>query len=235
MRIDFVTLFPTAVLSAVRESILGRAEGRGIVQFGAMNPRDFASDAHKTVDDAPYGGGPGMVMKPDVVAAAIRSVLSPVSTIVYPDPAGRKFDQAVARQLAEASHLVFVCGHYEGIDERVMEAFPGERLSIGDFVVTGGEWPAVLMADAVVRLLPDVLGCQDSLAEDAFSDGLLTYPQYTRPEVWEGRPVPEVLLTGDHGRIRAWRRMMRLKATRERRPDLFARAPLSKSDLKLLE
>lgn len=235
MRIDFVTLFPETVLTAVRASILGRAEARGIVAFGAINPRDFATDAHKTVDDAPYGGGPGMVMKPDVVAEAIRAVQSPGAAFVYPDPAGRKFEQAAAARLSSASHLVFVCGHYEGIDERVMEAFPGERLSVGDFVVTGGEWPAVLMADAVVRLVPDVLGCQESLAEDAFSDGLLTYPQYTRPEVWEDHAVPEVLLSGDHGRIRAWRRLMRLSATRERRPDLFARAPLSKSDLKLLE
>ncbi len=234
MKIDFVTLFPDTVLACVRHSMLRRAEEAGIVAFGAVNPRDFATDTHRSVDDEPYGGGPGMVLRPDVVAEAVESVLTEDATVIHTDPAGELFRQADARDLAGRKHLVFLCGHYEGIDERVVDVYADRRYSIGDYVLTGGELPAAVMADAIVRLVPGVLGDPQSLAEDAFADGLLTYPQYTRPEVWANRRVPDVLLSGNHGEIANWRRRQRLEATRINRPDLFARAPLTKDDLRLL-
>ncbi|MER3413043.1 MAG: tRNA (guanosine(37)-N1)-methyltransferase TrmD [Armatimonadota bacterium] len=235
MRIDFVTLFPDAVLNWTRFSILGRAEEAGLVQFGAVNPREFATDARRTVDDEPYGGGPGMVMKPDVLGQALDSVATETSTVVFTDPSGELFRQEHAEALSHAEHLVLVCGHYEGIDHRVVEEYAQAIFSIGDFVLTGGELPAAVIADAVVRLLPGVLGAAESLEEDSFADGLLTYPQFTRPPVWREREVPEVLLSGDHEAIRRWRRRQRLIRTRERRPDLFARARLSQEDIRLLE
>ncbi len=235
MRISFATLFPDAVLAAVRHSMLLRAEQAGIVSFDAVNIRDFATDAHRSVDDTAYGGGPGMVLKPDVVAAAIRSLQPEGAKVILTDPSGKLFTQREAADLAKEDRLIFVCGHYEGIDDRVGEAFGMLRYSIGDFVLTGGELPAAVMADAVVRLLPGVLGAPESLQEDAFEDGLLSYPQYTRPPEWEGIAIPEVLLTGDHGAIAKWRRLQRMNLTRQNRPDLFARAPLSKDDLKLLQ
>lgn len=215
--------------------MLLRAEQAGIVQFGAVNPREFATDSHRSVDDEPYGGGPGMVMKASTTSAAIEEVLTPDSTVIFTDPAGTLFDQTWARRLTHSLALVIVCGHYEGIDERVATKYATHRFSIGDYVLTGGELPAAVMADAIVRLLPGVLGSAESLEEDAFSDGLLTYPQYTRPEFWNDMPVPDVLLSGDHGKVHAWRRAHRLKTTRANRPDLFCKAPLSKEDLDLLK
>jgi tRNA (guanine37-N1)-methyltransferase len=235
MRIDFVTLFPAAVLSAVRHSILSRAETAGIVEFHATNPRDFASDSHKSVDDEPYGGGPGMLMKADIVGKAIESVLRDSSVVVFTDPAGELFSQSKAQELSRAGHIVFVCGHYEGVDERCAQKYATMRVSLGDYVLTGGELPSAVMADAVVRLLPGALGDANSLSEDAFSDGLLTYPQFTRPASWEGMDVPDVLLSGDHQAVARWRRQQRLIATRKHRPGLFARAPLTSDDLKLLQ
>lgn len=232
-RITFVSLFPAAVLSAVRHSMLARAEAAGIVAYEGVDIRDFATDAHRTVDDTPYGGGPGMVLKPDVVAAAMRSVEDGLRVVT--DASGPLFTQRDAKELAQHDHIVFLCGHYEGIDDRVVEAFGMRRYSIGDYVVTGGELPAAVMADAIVRLLPGVLGSPESLEEDAFGDGLLSYPQFTRPAVWEGLAVPEVLTTGDHGAIDRWRRQQCLLSTRKSRPDLFARCPLSKTDLNLLK
>lgn len=235
MRIDFVTLFPEVVLCAVRYSILARAEERRLVHFNAVNPRDFATDKHKTVDDIPYGGGPGMVLKPEVVDSAITSILREHSLVIATDPSGELFTQSRAKELALQKHIIFLCGHYEGIDERVLVKHAHLRLSIGDFVLTGGELPAATMADAIVRLIPGVVGDPKSLEEDAFTDGLLSYPQYTRPAVWEGRRVPEVLLSGNHQQIARWRRTQRLLITRKRRPDLFAKASLSKTDLDLLK
>jgi tRNA (guanine37-N1)-methyltransferase len=237
MEFRFVTLFPETVLSAVRHSILKRAEDSGLLSFDAINPRDFAGDKHRTVDDEPYGGGPGMVLKADVVGAAVESALAPHrnSAVVFPDPAGELFSQAAARELATYERVVFVCGHYEGIDERVPERYATHRFSLGDYILSGGELPAAIMADAVGRLVHGVVGDPASLEADAFSDGLLTYPQYTRPPVWNGVEVPAVLLSGDHEAVFRWRRAHRLWATRKRRPDLFAKAPLSKTDLKLLQ
>jgi tRNA (guanine37-N1)-methyltransferase len=212
--------------------MLLRAEKAGIVSFAGVDIRDFATDAHRTVDDTPYGGGPGMVLKPDVVAAALRSVGE--GTMLLTDPSAPLFSQKDARELAAHEHIVFLAGHYEGVDDRVAEAFGMRRYSIGDYVLTGGELPAAVMADAVVRLLPGVLGSAESLAEDAFTDGLLSYPQYTRPVEWEGISVPEVLTTGDHGAIAKWRRKQRLLATRKNRADLFAKAELTRSDIELL-
>ena len=234
MRFSFVTLFPEAVLCALRHSILKRAEGGGIISFDAVNPRDFATDKHRTVDDEPYGGGAGMVMKPDVLAAAIES-LPKATVVIFTDPAGELFSQKNAKELSSDQHIVFVCGHYEGIDERVAQKYATHRFSIGDYILTGGELPAAVMADAIARQIPGVLGSPESLEQDAHSDGLLTYPQYTRPPEWEGMAVPEVLLSGNHEAVADWRRLQRLELTRRTRPDLFARAPLSKNDLKLLQ
>lgn len=235
MKIDFVTLFPEVVLNWTQFSILGRAQEAGLVHFGAVNPRDYATDAHRTVDDEPYGGGPGMLMKPDVLAAALDSIVDERATVVFTDPGGELFRQSHAAKWAAVEHLVLVCGHYEGIDQRVIDEYAASVVSIGDYVLTGGELPAAVIADAVVRLLPEVLGAAASLEEDAFADGLLTYPQFTRPVEWRGRRVPDVLLTGDHEAIRRWRRQQRLIATRERRPDLLARAPLTSEDIRLLK
>jgi tRNA (guanine37-N1)-methyltransferase len=215
--------------------MLQRAEQAGIVSFDAVNIRDFAKDAHRTVDDTAFGGGPGMVMKPDVVGDAVNSLEPAGAKVILTDPSGKLFTQRDAAVLSEEGRLIFVCGHYEGIDDRVAERFGMLRYSIGNFVLTGGELPAAVMADAIVRLLPGVLGSPESLQEDAFEDGLLSYPQYTRPQEWEGVAIPEVLLSGDHGAIAKWRRLQRIKLTRQNRPDLFARAPLSKEDLKLLQ
>lgn len=235
MRISFATLFPATVLAAVRHSMLLRAEQAGIVSFDAVNIREFATDAHRTADDTAYGGGPGMVLKPDVVGAAVHSLQPEGATVILTDPSGKLFRQEDATALSKKARIIFVCGHYEGIDDRVAEKYEMLRYSIGDFVLTGGELPAAAMADAIVRLLPGVLGSPESLKEDAFQDGLLSYPQYTKPSDWEGITVPEVLLSGDHGKVDKWRRARRLELTRQNRPDLFAKAPLSKDDLKLLQ
>jgi tRNA (guanine37-N1)-methyltransferase len=224
-------------MEACRHSILGRAESGGKVRFSAVNPRDFASDKHRTVDDTPYGGGPGMLMKPDVVASAIESLPTRENerrAVVFCEPTGRLFTQADAAELASYERLIFVCGHYEGIDDRVRQLFATHTFSIGDFVLTGGELPALVMADAVVRLLPGVLGSEASLAIDSHADGLLSAPQFTRPEVFRDLRVPEELVGGDHGRAGKWKRAQSLLATRRSRPDLFCRAKLEKGDADML-
>lgn len=224
------------VSEAVRPSILGRAQAAGFVTFGASNPRDFATDRHRTVDDTPYGGGPGMVMRVDVVAQAVRSLSpTPESRIILTDPRGDRFDQRHAADLAQAQHIIFICGHYEGVDERVREHLATDCFTIGDYVLTGGELPALVMSDAVVRLIPGVLGDPASHQDDSHSnDGLLGFPLYTRPAVWEGHSVPEILTRGDHQAIARWRRQRQLEETRRRRPDLFARADLKPGDLDML-
>lgn len=235
LKLDFVTLFPEMILPALRHSMLARAESMGAVAFRASNPRDFATDAHRTVDDRPFGGGPGMVLRPDVVTDAYRALdPSPNARVLIMEPWGRRFDQAMAHSLAGEEQVVLLCGHYEGIDGRVAEAIGAEPVSLGDFILTGGEPAALIIADAVVRLLPGVLGDQESLATDSHSQGLLSYPQFTRPWEWEGRTPPGVLRSGDHEKIARWRRQFSLRATRDARPDLFARAPLDPSDLDLL-
>jgi tRNA (guanine37-N1)-methyltransferase len=236
LRIAFVTLFPNMIRAAVEESILGRAAASGLVEYGYSNPRDFSTDKHKTVDDSPYGGGPGMLMKAETVSKAIDA-LSPGPSTVYvmPDPVAPLFRQADAEELAVAAALVFICGHYEGIDARVAEDYRARRYSIGDFVVTGGELPAALMADAVVRRIPGALGNAESLGIDSFSDGLLSAPSYTRPEVWRDLAVPEVLRNGHHAEMAKWKRRESLRLTKLYRPELLDSVELSKEDRRFLD
>ncbi len=236
MRIGFVALFPEVIQAGLGISMANRAKEKGLVTYQFANPRDFAEDPHKTVDHKPYGGGPGMVMMPDIADLALQS-LAPFSeklAVVVPDPCGERFAQSDAIELLDYEDVIFVCGHYEGIDERFVSKRATHRFSLGDFVMTGGEIPALAMADAVIRLIPGVLGDAESLQIDSHSDGLLSAPQYTRPETWEGLEVPEVLRSGDHGAIAKWKRQVALRTTRERRPDLLALAILEKGDADML-
>lgn len=237
MRFDVLTLFPDMFSSPLRESILGKAVGKGLIQIRTVNIRDFASDRHQVVDDSPYGGGQGMVMKVEPIARAIEQVKGedPSAWTVYLTPQGKPFDQAGARRLASRSHLILLCGRYEGVDERVKALFVDEEISIGDYVLTGGELAAMVIIDSVSRLLPGVLGSDQSAEEDSFVDSLLEYPHYTRPSNFKGHCVPEVLLSGDHGAISLWRRREALKRTWMRRPDLLAKANLSGEDKRVLE
>lgn len=236
MRIDFITLFPDMVLQALRHSMLKRAEDDGIVSYSAVDPREFTTDVHRTVDDKPYGGGPGMLMKPEPIWKAFELLNAKAdAAVVVPDPTGERFEQVHAQDLSQKTRIVFLCGHYEGIDERVVRKLATHRLSIGDYVLTGGELPALVICDSVVRLLPGVLGAAESLSIDSHSDGLLSAPQFTRPESFMGEAVPEVLRSGNHQAVERWKRAQALKTTRERRPDLFCGAELKKGDLELLE
>ena len=230
-RIDFVTLFPDMVRGALEHSILGRAASAGLVEFRAVSPRDYCYDQHKKVDDTPYGGHPGMLIKVEPVALAIEESLRSPSppegargggvAVVFTEPSGIPFKQENAKELAQYEQVVFVCGHYEGIDHRAEETYATHVFSIGDYVLTNGELPALVMADAITRLLPGVLGAAESLEEDSFSGQGLSAPNYTKPPVWRGREVPEVLRSGDHKKIDEWRRVEGEKRTRERRPDLL--------------
>jgi tRNA (guanine37-N1)-methyltransferase len=235
LRVGFVTLFPEMVLGALAHSIMGRASDAGHVEFVASNPRDFATDPHRSVDDSSYGGGPGMVMMAPLIASALNALAPDSSTaVVLCDPAGEKFDQAAARALSSKPSIVFICGHYEGVDERVRTTLATHCYSVGDYVLTGGELPALLMADATVRLLPGVLGDPQSHQDDSFEDGLLGFPLYTRPDEFMGEQVPQVLKSGNHQAVAAWRRAQQLARTRQNRPDLFAKAALTPEDLRLI-
>ncbi len=227
LRIDVITIFPGMLRGFLEESMLKRASQQGAVELGFVNPRDFADDARRTTDDRPYGGGPGMVMLPGPLFAAIESVKSDATRVVMMSPSGKPFEQKDAERLAQEQHLVFLCGHYEGIDERVRIALVNEEFSIGDYVLTNGALPAAVIIDAVVRLLPGVLGGEGATSEESFQSGLLEYPQYTRPEEFRGMKVPEILRSGDHAAIAAWRRSQSEARTLERRPDLAARAGLT--------
>jgi len=232
----FVSLFPDSLSAHFGASILGRAitEGRAKVRFA--DPRDFCYDRHRKVDDAPYGGEPGMLLKAEPVALAIESLELPAGTaVIAPDPAAPLFRQSDAIALASSPAIALVCGHYEGIDERVLAKFCTHRFSIGDFILTGGELPALVMADAIARYIPGVLGNEGSLEADSFSSGLLSAPNYTKPAEWRGVAVPDVLRSGDHAAIARWRRRQALLATRTHRPELFAGATLSAEDVVLVE
>ncbi len=220
-----LTLFPEMFPGPLAASLAGQALAAGVWRLETMDIRDFARDKHASVDDTPFGGGPGMVMRPDVVDAAIGAALArePVLPLILLSPRGRPLDQSRARALAAGTGMVVLCGRYEGIDERVLDVRRPEEISIGDFVLSGGEPAAIALIDACVRLLPGVIGCAGSLTEESFERGLLEYPHYTRPRTWQGREVPEILLSGHHGRIAAWRRSEAERITRERRPDLWAR------------
>ncbi len=234
MRIDIVTLFPEMFGGPFGDSIIKRAIDREILDIGFTQLRDFAYDKHHQVDDSPFGGGSGMVLKPEPVFRAVRSITERETAgrrrVLLMDPAGAVFTQQKAKELAEYDQLVFICGHYEGYDARITEHLADEALSIGDYVLTGGELPAMVIIDAVARMLPEVLGSEESAPTDSFYEGILEHPQYTRPREFEGLSVPEVLFSGDHARIRRWRREQALRVTRERRPDLLENAELSEED-----
>lgn len=220
------TIFPEMFPGPLGHSLSGRALEKGIWKLTPVDIRAFATDRHRTVDDAPFGGGPGMVMRPDVIDAAIDAALAQVpagSPAIYLSPRGRVFDQARARALAAGPGVALLCGRFEGVDQRVIESRGLEEVSLGDFILSGGEPAAIVLLDACVRLLPGVIGEEESLAEESFEQGLLEYPHYTRPQNWKGRAVPEVLVSGHHENIRAWRRAEAERLTRERRPDLWAR------------
>ncbi|MBW6507992.1 MAG: tRNA (guanosine(37)-N1)-methyltransferase TrmD [Desulfuromonadales bacterium] len=232
-----VTLFPEMLDSPLRESILGRAVKQGLIAVETHNLRDWAEGKHLSCDDAPYGGGDGMVLKPEPLARAVAALKrrTPAARVLLMSPQGVPFDQQHARRLSTEEGLIFLCGRYAGFDERVRATLVDEEFSIGDFVLTGGELPALVMIDAIARYLPGVLGSADSVTSDSFTDGLLEYPQYTRPPVFNDVAVPDVLLSGDHRRINAWRREQQLLRTLQRRPDLLEKADLSADDRRILE
>jgi tRNA (guanine37-N1)-methyltransferase len=234
VRIDFVSLFPEIILHGLRHGVVGRAEANGRLHLRGVNPRDFCYDLHRKVDDRPFGGEPGMLIKAEPIALAIESLFPDGigdAAIVSTDPTGLTFDQSAAQSLARLDRVVFVCGHYEGIDQRVLDRFVTHSFSIGDYILTGGELPAMVMADAISRLLPGVLGDAQSLEADSHTDGLLSAPNFTRPSEWRGIAVPEVLLGGDHAKIAQWRREFAVQSTARRRPDLLRKAKLTKKEL----
>ena len=236
MRIDVFTLFPQMFQGPLQDSILGRAVERGLLSVDLHNFRDYAADRHHTVDDYAYGGGPGMVLKPEPLFQAVESLLGapPRCPVVLLTPQGRVFRQADAERLAGEERFALICGHYEGFDERVREHLATEELSIGDYVLTGGEIAAMVVIDAVARLLPGVLGSDESAAADSHAYGLLQHPQYTRPAEFRGWSVPEVLLSGDHQAVYRWRRRQSLQRTLQRRADLLKKADLSQEDREFL-
>ncbi|MDD2601036.1 MAG: tRNA (guanosine(37)-N1)-methyltransferase TrmD [Kiritimatiellae bacterium] len=222
LKIDVITVFPAMLRGFLEESMLKRASEMGAVQFRTVDLRDFAHDARRTADDKPYGGGPGMIMKPELWFEAVETLRTERARVILMTPSGNRFRQAAARRLTGEHHLIFLCGHYEGIDERVREALVTDEFSIGDYVLTNGTLPAAVIIDAVVRLLPGVLGGGDVAVQDeSFSNGLLEYPQYTRPAVYRGLKIPGVLQSGDHAAVDSWRARQALDRTARRRPDLL--------------
>lgn len=222
MRFDVLTLFPSMLEGFLSESMVGKAVQRGLIEAEVHNLRNWATDRHRITDDRPFGGGAGMVLKPEPLFAAVEELRRSESQVIYLAPDGEKLDHSLVLELARCPHLLLVSGHYEGIDERVRESLVDREVSIGDYVLTNGTLPAAVLIDAVARQVPGVLGEAKSLEQDSFSDGLLGLPQYTRPAEFRGMKVPEVLLSGDHAKIEAWRQAQRRRRTRERRPDLEA-------------
>ncbi|CUH95625.1 tRNA (guanine-N(1)-)-methyltransferase [Propionispora sp. 2/2-37] len=239
MQIDIVSLFPDMFTGPFGHSIIKRAQDAGLLSIGVTNPRQFAFDKHQIVDDYPFGGGAGMVMKPEPIFLAVEDILSRQEKdsrrIILFCPGGTVFTQEKAKELARYDQLIFICGHYEGFDERVRQYLADEVISIGDYVLTGGELPAMVVVDAVARMLPGVLGASEGAEQDSFYSGLLEHPQYTRPREFRGWQVPEVLISGDHAKIARWRRKESLKNTWERRPELLKHFPLTAEDKILLE
>lgn len=238
MNFHILTLFPEMVLQGLNTSILGRAVKEGHITINATNMRDFANNKHNHVDDYPYGGGAGMVIQPEPVFKAYEAACANMTSkprVIYLTPQGKVFNQSMAKEFAKEENLIFLCGHYEGIDERVLEEIVTDNVSIGDYVLTGGELPAMVMIDAISRKVPGVLNNELSHEIETFYDNLLEYPQYTRPEVWKDKKVPDVLLSGHHGNIEKWRREKSLERTLAHRPDLLEDANLSKADKIYLE
>ena len=238
MQFYIMTLFPDMVMDGLNTSIIGRAMDKGLLDIEAVNIRDYAFNKHNSVDDYPYGGGAGMVMQPGPVYRSYESVTEKIGykpRVIYLTPQGKVFNQSMAEEFSEEEDLVFLCGHYEGIDERVLEMIVTDNVSIGDYVLTGGELPSMVMIDAISRLVPGVLNNDVSAEFESFNDNLLEYPQYTRPEVYEGKTVPQVLLSGHHKNIESWRREQSIRRTLERRPDLLEDAALTLKEQKFLD
>lgn len=238
MKIDIMTLFPEMCERVLEESIIGRARKQGIVEIGCHNIRDFAGNKHGKVDDMPYGGGMGMVMAASPIYDCFNSLFDKDTEdkphLIYMSPKGKTLTQQRVKELSKVPRIVILCGHYEGVDERVLEEIVDEEISIGDYVLTGGELPALTLTDAVCRMIPGVLSDEECFTEESHFNGLLEYPQYTRPAVWNERSVPEVLLSGNHKEIYNWRRKMSLLITKDRRPDMYEKTTLDKADLKIL-
>ena len=237
MKFDVLTLFPEMIEAYLRQGVLARAISRGLANIRLINIRDFARGSHKITDDRPYGGGDGMVMKPGPISRALTSVdrIAGISRVIVLSPQGERFSQSVAWDMSRWNQLILICGRYEGIDERILSTHVDLELSIGDYILTGGELGAMVVIDAVTRLIPGVLGGEKSSVADSFENGFLKYPQYTRPSTFQGMDVPEVLLSGDHEKIRVWRRKESLRRTLEKRPDLLKQAKLTSEDKALLE
>lgn len=237
MHIDILTLFPEMFEGVFGTSILGKAQEKGILKINVINIRDFAKNKHKQADDYPYGGGPGMVMSPQPLFDAFYHVLdgAPSAKVIYFSPQGKTLKQDMAEEYASMSHLVLLCGHYEGVDQRVIDRFVDEELSIGDYVLTGGELPSMVFVDCISRLIPGVLGSSLSAEDESFSKGLLEYPHYTRPQVYEGISVPEVLLSGHHEKINKWRQRESLRSTLNKRPDLLKDVDLNPEERKIID
>jgi tRNA (guanine37-N1)-methyltransferase len=225
MKIDVLTLFPEMFAGPLDASIIARARKDGILDLQVRNLREFTHDRHKTVDDRPFGGGPGMLLKPEPAFEAVEALAGPETTVILLSPSGRLFDQAIARDLAARSHLLLLCGSYEGFDERIREHLADDEISIGDYVLTNGAMPAMIVIDAVTRLLPGVLGDDESSVDESFSHGLLEYPHYTRPADFRGMKVPDILLSGNHAEIARWRAEQAAQRTAARRPDLLRKKP----------
>ena len=237
MRFDIMTLFPEAVNAMMQSSILGRAQKKGLIEIHTHQIRDYTTNKQNQVDDYPYGGGAGMVMQPEPIDRAYEAVTASMEKkprVIYVTPQGKVFNQSMARELAQEENLVFLCGHYEGVDERILDKIVTDHVSIGDYVLTGGELPAMVMIDAISRMVPGVLTNDASGEIESFYDGLLEYPQYTRPVEYDGRRVPDILLSGHHVNVEKWRREQSLIRTRERRPDLIPTATLTEEDQKFL-
>lgn len=238
MTFDVVTIFPAMIRAGLAEGVISRGIAAGVIDVGVHDLREFTTDRHRSVDDVPYGGGPGMVMKPEPLVKAceaIRQRRREAAVVMVLSPQGRRFDQVEAARLSRVPHVVLLCGRYEGMDERVLDLVEAEELSIGDYVLSGGELPALVVIDAVSRLVPGVVGDGQSVQEDSFSSGLLDHPHYTRPAEFAGKVVPDVLLSGHHAEVKKWRRRQALARTLERRPDLLADAALTDEDRALLE
>lgn len=237
MRIDVLTIFPNVISSVIGESLIKKAREKNLVEFKIWDIREFTTDKHNTVDDTPFGGGGGMVMKVEPLSAALEKVLTQLpgkKKIILTSASGKKFDQKMAQDFSQEENLIIICGHYAGVDERLKQLFELEEISIGDFVLTGGELPALVVIDAVVRLIPGVLGNFQSAENDSFYSGILGFPQYTRPQTFKNLDVPEILISGDHEKVRIWRRKEALRKTFLNRPDLFEKATLSDEDKKIL-